>query len=115
MIASRVARLIDAVYREPNPFATAEEFARSHHDDIAARSLDELDAERFLARLRWSVHVYQRVDVSRWLIERIGLLREEGVTMLAAMNFVGNRVEEWLDDMQHFAEAVLPALGGRRG
>jgi hypothetical protein len=34
--------------------------------------------------------------------------------MLAAMNFVGNRVEGWLDDMQHFAEAVLPALGARR-
>jgi hypothetical protein len=28
------------------------------------------------------------------------------------MNFVGTG-REWLDDMQHFAEAVLPALGAR--
>jgi alkanesulfonate monooxygenase SsuD/methylene tetrahydromethanopterin reductase-like flavin-dependent oxidoreductase (luciferase family) len=58
---------------------------------------------------------YNLVGSPDELIERIELLREAGVSMLAAMNFVGNRVEEWLDDMQHFAEAVLPALGARRG
>ena len=30
--------------------------------------------------------------------------------MLAATNFVGSTVGEWLDDMQYFAETVLPAL-----
>jgi hypothetical protein len=34
--------------------------------------------------------------------------------MLAAMNFVGSTVGEWLDDMQYFAESVLPALDPAR-
>ena len=54
---------------------------------------------------------YNLVGAPDELIERIGLLRAAGVTMLAATNFVGSTVGEWLDDMQYFAEAVLPALG----
>jgi probable F420-dependent oxidoreductase len=54
---------------------------------------------------------YNLVGSPDELVERIGLLRTAGVTMLAATNFVGSTVREWLDDMQYFAEAVLPALG----
>lgn len=56
---------------------------------------------------------YNLVGSPAELVERIGLLRAAGVTMLAATNFVGSTVGEWLDDMQYFAEAVLPAVGGR--
>ena len=57
---------------------------------------------------------YNLVGSPDELIERIGLLREAGVTMLAATNFVGSRSSEWLDDMQYFAEAVLrPSLARR--
>jgi probable F420-dependent oxidoreductase len=53
---------------------------------------------------------YNLVGAPDELVERISLLRTAGVTMLAAMNFVGSTVGEWLDDMQYFAEAVLPRL-----
>jgi hypothetical protein len=54
---------------------------------------------------------YNLVGAPEDLIERISRLRSAGVTMLAAMNFVGSTVGEWLDDMQYFAETVLPRLG----
>jgi hypothetical protein len=73
-VNARLMRLVDAIYEEPDPFETAEEFARSHHDDIASLFLDELDAERFLARLRWSVVVYRRGEPSAWLRDRIARL-----------------------------------------
>ncbi len=48
------------------------------------------------------------------LVEKIQRLEGAGVSMLAAMNFVGGTVEEWLEDMQYFAEEVLPSFGGGR-
>ena len=60
----RVARLLDAVYAEPSPFDSAEHFARAHHDDIAELGLDEIDAERILARIRWAVFIYRRAEPS---------------------------------------------------
>jgi alkanesulfonate monooxygenase SsuD/methylene tetrahydromethanopterin reductase-like flavin-dependent oxidoreductase (luciferase family) len=50
---------------------------------------------------------YNLVGAPEDLIERISRLRSAGVTMLAAMNFVGSTVGEWLDDMQYFAETVM--------
>jgi probable F420-dependent oxidoreductase len=41
------------------------------------------------------------------LKEKLHRLREAGVTMLAATNFVGATPQEWLEDMQFFAEEVL--------
>jgi hypothetical protein len=67
----RIGRLLDAVFPEPDPFASAEQFARANHDDIAGLTLDELDAERILARVRWAAIVHHRGDPSAWLQERI--------------------------------------------
>lgn len=74
LIDRRIGRLLDAVYAEPAPFDTAESFARSNHDDIPELRLDELDAERILARLRWAVYVQKRAEPSGWLMERIARL-----------------------------------------
>ena len=73
-ISDPVTRLVDLVYHEPDMFATAEEFEKVHHDDIAALTLDELDAERILARIRWAVLVHRRAAPSEWLVERLGRL-----------------------------------------
>jgi hypothetical protein len=67
-------RLVDAVYHEPNAFETAESFARAHHDDVPALTLDEVDAERILARLRWAVLIHRRQQPSPWLEDRIARL-----------------------------------------
>jgi hypothetical protein len=71
---SRVERLLDVVYAEPDPFETAEEFERAHHGDIASLPLDLIDAERILARLRWAVLIHRRAPVTSWLEERIARL-----------------------------------------
>lgn len=71
---ARIARLLDAIYHEPDPFETAEEFARAAHDDIPGLTLDELDAERILVRIRWAAVVYHREPPSTWLEERISRL-----------------------------------------
>jgi probable F420-dependent oxidoreductase len=44
------------------------------------------------------------------IVEKIARLEEIGVTMLASMSFTSNSYEEMLDDMQLFAEDVLPAI-----
>ena len=74
---ARITRLLDAAYPEPEPFDTAEGFARSHHDDIGALSLDAINAERILARLRWATLVHHREAPSAWLLERIARLDRE--------------------------------------
>jgi len=71
-----IARLIDAVYPDPEQFLTAEAFSRAHHDDIASLKLDEIDAERILARMRWSLVIHRRQEPSAWLVERIARLDE---------------------------------------
>ncbi len=71
---ARVARLLDAAYQEPDPFDTAESFERAHHGDVDRLTLDEIDAERILARLRWSVIVHHGGTPSPWLQERIARL-----------------------------------------
>jgi alkanesulfonate monooxygenase SsuD/methylene tetrahydromethanopterin reductase-like flavin-dependent oxidoreductase (luciferase family) len=44
------------------------------------------------------------------IVEKIARLEEVGVTMLASMSFTSNSYEEMLEDMQLFAEEVLPAV-----
>ena len=69
-----IARLLDAIYAEPDPFVSAEQFARSNHDDIPDLSLDEIDAERILVRVRWAALVHHREEPSIWIRERIARL-----------------------------------------
>jgi hypothetical protein len=72
-LARRLARLLDLVYPEPRPFESAEELARAHHDDVPTRTLDELDAERILARIRWAATIHTGAEPSRWLRDRLEL------------------------------------------
>ncbi len=74
MSTDALPRLLDAVYAEPDPFDTAEQFERAHHGDLDQLSLDEIDAERILARLRWAAIVHHRGRPSAWLEQRIALL-----------------------------------------
>jgi hypothetical protein len=69
-----VMQFLDATYPEPQPLASAEAFARMHHDDLADLSLDEIDAERILARQRWAVFIHHRAEPTVWLEERIARL-----------------------------------------
>jgi hypothetical protein len=83
MIDVRVARLLEAVYPEPDPFDTAEAFARAHHDDVPGLSLDQLDAERLIARLRWSILVYRGQRPSAWLQGRLWRLDQAAARLRA--------------------------------
>jgi alkanesulfonate monooxygenase SsuD/methylene tetrahydromethanopterin reductase-like flavin-dependent oxidoreductase (luciferase family) len=46
------------------------------------------------------------------IVEKIARLEQIGVTMLASMSFTSNTYQEMLEDMQLFAEEVLPAVHG---
>jgi probable F420-dependent oxidoreductase len=48
------------------------------------------------------------------IIEKISRLEALGVTMMAAMSFTGNSYQELLEDMQLFAEEVMPAFDETR-
>jgi len=74
-------RLLDALYPEPKPYNTVESFERANHDDVARLTLDEIDAERILARFRWAVLVHHRAEPSRWLEERIARLDQAAVRL----------------------------------
>lgn len=78
---TRLERLLDAVYCEPDAFDTIESFERANHDDIAHLTLDEIDAERILARLRWAALIHHRAEPSRWLEERIAHLDQAAVRL----------------------------------
>lgn len=69
-----ILSLLDTLYAEPDPFDTAEQFERAHHGDIPQLSLDEVDAERILARLRWAATIHHRGAPTPWLLERIARL-----------------------------------------
>jgi hypothetical protein len=71
---SRITPVLDTLYAEPDPFDTAEAFERAHHGDIPQLTLDEVDAERILARLRWAALIHHRGAPSTWLLERIARL-----------------------------------------
>lgn len=73
-----------------------------HLRTLAASTLRQQDTGRLVD--------YNLVGSPDELVEKIGRLREAGVTMLAAMNFVGSTPDAWLEDMQYFAETVFPAF-----
>jgi hypothetical protein len=78
---ARIERFVDALYSEPNLFDSAEGFERANHDDLAQLTLDELDAERILARFRWAVLIHNRAEPSLWLQERIARLDQAAVRL----------------------------------
>jgi probable F420-dependent oxidoreductase len=124
-LARGVARLREAaveVGRDPAGIAVAPQLicaiAPTHEAAVAKfraswmyQHLRSLTASTLRDQNMARLEEYNLVGAPDELIERIGLLRAAGVTMLAATNFVGSTVGEWLDDMQYFAEAVVPALG----
>jgi alkanesulfonate monooxygenase SsuD/methylene tetrahydromethanopterin reductase-like flavin-dependent oxidoreductase (luciferase family) len=127
-LARGVRRLREAAHearRDPSAIAVAPQLicaiAPTHEAAVAKfraswmyQHLRSLTASTLRDQNLARLEEYNLVGSPDELIERIGLLRAVGVTMLAATNFVGSSVGEWLDDMQHFAEAVLPGLGTRR-
>ena len=72
----KIEGLCNAIYAEPQQFTSAEEFARAHHDDVPRLTLEEIDAERLLARFRWAMLVHHGVEPSPWLEERLHYLDE---------------------------------------
>jgi len=71
--AQRRGRLGELLYSDPDPFDSSEQFTRFHHDDLAGLSLEQLDDERILARLRRALSG----QPSSWLAERIARLEAE--------------------------------------
>jgi hypothetical protein len=71
---ARLWPLLDAAYSEPDPFDSLEALERAHHRDLDRLTLDEVDAERLLTRIRWGVIIYHGQVPSRWLLERIARL-----------------------------------------
>jgi hypothetical protein len=71
---ARITRLLDAVYAEPDELASVEQFVRARHYDLAALTLDQIDGERILARLRCATQTYHGEPTSPWLNERIARL-----------------------------------------
>ena len=69
---SRLAELILEVYDDPDPCASLEEFKRFTNEDVPGLSLEDLDRERFLARLRWALD-----PDSAWLRDRLACLDRE--------------------------------------
>jgi hypothetical protein len=65
--------LLREAYPDPEPFLTAEDFARHHHDDIRALTDDALENERLLSYLR---RACERIP-GAWLMERISRLDAE--------------------------------------
>jgi hypothetical protein len=81
VIDAAIARLVDTIYIEPDFCDSAESFERYHHDDVPYLSLDEIDAERILARLRWAAQIYRRQQPSPWLTERIAKLDDRATRL----------------------------------
>jgi hypothetical protein len=66
-------QLAELIYPEPQPYDTAEAFAKFHHDDIASLNDEQLDDQRLLARLVRALSPRP----SAWLVERITRLEIE--------------------------------------
>lgn len=83
------AAIAQALYPDPQPYLTAEAFARAHHDDLAGLSDEQLVNERLLALGRRAAERGanpQRDDVPRseWLRARILRLETESARRRAA-------------------------------
>jgi hypothetical protein len=83
-ITRRLERILDRLYVEPDAFLSAEEFERAYHDDIPVLTLDQIDAERILARVRWALTVQARREPSAWLLERLVRLDQAAGRLRAA-------------------------------
>jgi hypothetical protein len=68
-----LAEIILASYQDPDPCVSLEEFSRARHDDLPGLTLEEIDRERILARLRWAVDP----EPSRWFLDRMRRLETE--------------------------------------
>jgi alkanesulfonate monooxygenase SsuD/methylene tetrahydromethanopterin reductase-like flavin-dependent oxidoreductase (luciferase family) len=44
------------------------------------------------------------------IIERVGAFQEAGATLMATMSFISPSIQATLDDIQYFAEQVIPAF-----
>lgn len=70
---SRLAELVIEAYPDPDPYVSFEEFSRARHEDLPGLTLEEIDQERFVARLRWALDS----DPSPWLRDRLMRLDRE--------------------------------------
>jgi hypothetical protein len=70
---SRLAELIIDAYPDPDPTDTLEELQRFCNEDLGRLSLEDIDRERLVARLRWAVDP----DSSAWLRARLAALDRE--------------------------------------
>jgi hypothetical protein len=66
----RAAELAISGYPDPETYLTAEGFARTCHADLQHMDLEDIDRERFRARLRWAYDPRP----SLWLRDRIARL-----------------------------------------
>jgi hypothetical protein len=73
--ALTLLRLLDVAYPDPDPTATAEQFARAAHDDIAQLDDEQLYVERVQCGTRWAwTPPHRRTP---WLVERRARLERE--------------------------------------
>jgi hypothetical protein len=70
---SALAELLRQIYPDPEPWLTAEAFARAAHDDVAGLDDAALEDERLLSRLRRAIDPRP----SAWLLERVSRLDQE--------------------------------------
>jgi probable F420-dependent oxidoreductase len=76
-----------------------------HLVSLAASTLKGAD----LSRLEDTLLIGSPADI----VDQIGAYADAGATMLAAMIFVSETPQAMLDDIQHFAEDVIPAFSRR--
>jgi alkanesulfonate monooxygenase SsuD/methylene tetrahydromethanopterin reductase-like flavin-dependent oxidoreductase (luciferase family) len=72
---------------------------------LAASTLKDSD----LSRLEDTLLIGSPAEI----VEQIGVYADAGATMLAAMIFVSESPRAMLEDIQRFAEDVVPAFGSR--
>lgn len=70
---SRLAELVIEAYPDPDPAESLEAFARLRHEDLPGLTLEEIDRERIVARIRWALDSAS----SRWLLDRLAKLDRE--------------------------------------
>jgi hypothetical protein len=66
--------LLDTLYQPPDPLETDEDRDRTRHDDLAALTLEQIDAERILLNFCWAFIVHHRAEPISWVRERIARL-----------------------------------------
>lgn len=59
-------RLLRDVFPDPDPFVSADQLERAHHDDVKRLTLDQIDQERGRLRIAWFFEL-----LSPWGYERL--------------------------------------------